>query len=818
MSADTRPEDQRIDMGAIIGALLSRWLRIIIVTILALGTTFAILQFVPKLYESSAGILVETRSNAATRVPGEQVSTQPTIPVEAMMSSQIELIKSRDTLLTVIDTENLRSEPEFTGVGFNPVSFVLQLMGRQSEARSVDETVLQNLIERLTVVRERDSAVISVLFRSTNPDLAARVANAIANAHVQRRTALSLSDTAEASAWLEQEIARLRVKVEEAESAVADYRVDNDLFEGANNTSVLDTQLSNIATQITAAQERKNSAQSRATLIRELLNAGQPIDGVEDVRNSVVIQQLSQTRATLQGELAQRSSTLLDNHPTIRALRAQIAEIQDQIAREGRRVADALEAEAQIEGNVESQLRDDLTRLKLSVSTATRDTVQLDSLEREAKAQRDLLESYLLRYSDAASRTNAGSALPDVRVITVAAPAVSPSSPKTTLVLGAVGFVALALQIGGILFGELMSGRALTDRGSVRRVSRDEAEAAEAEPEDTEPAAIGDLFDQPDALEPASVADPEPEADDDLVAREAYYAADTPSLEPGIMDAIESEVRASMAKQSSAALPEAADVSDDIPSYRDQFAPELDDLDNFKPEPVAAAPAAAVAATAAAIPVAAAAPAVAAAIPVPSPQAVPPRVPEPKLDPAVGESALELSNLSADVALGRVRVVMLSALTSNRDCEIVADVLIDDALRRGLSVVLIDAGSGRISTEPGLTDLAADAASFGDVVHRVKEGLAKVPWGHQSALERRSMRPITLIEALSDIYEVAIVLTGRIGMSSALPVFAGVPCRLVLVGASRPDRAAVERAVEDAANLGFEIDQIVSSLRQPEMA
>jgi succinoglycan biosynthesis transport protein ExoP len=178
-----------------------------------------------------------------------------------------------------------------------------------------------------------------------------------------------------------------------------------------------------------------------------------------------------------------------------------------------------------------------------------------------------------------------------------------------------------------------------------------------------------------------------------------------------------------------------------------------------------------------------------------------------------------LSNLSADIAIGRVRVVMLAALTTNDDCEVVADRLIGDALRRGLSVVLIDGGSGRTSAEPGLTDLSADRASFGDVVHRVREGLAEVPWGHQVALERRSMRPITLIEALTDIYEVVIVTTGRIGMSSALPVFAGVPCRLVLVGAPHPDRATVERAVEDAANLGFEVGQIVSPPQaQPEVA
>lgn len=712
----TAPENQRIDMGALFGTLLSRWLRIILVTVVLLAATFAVLLFVPKMYESTAGLLVEQRSSALIRPAGEQPA-QPSIPVEAMMSSQIELIKSRDTLLAVIDSEDLGSVPELAGASASPVSLIMQLIGRRPEPRSLDEIVVQNLNDRLTVVRERDSAVISIVVRTTDPELSARIANAIANAHVSRRAGLSLSDTAEASQWLQQEIERLRVKVQEAETAVANYRVDNDLFSGANNTSLLDQQLTNIATQITAAQERKNAARSRAGLIRSLLDAGQSIDGVTDVRASIVVQQLSQSRATLQGELAQRSSTLLPNHPTIKALRAQIREIEEQIAQEGRRVADALEAEAGVEENVENSLRDDLARVKLSASTATRDNVALESLQREAKAQRDLLESYLLRYSDAISRTASSSALPDVRVVTVAAPSVEPASPKTALILGAVGFVALALQVGGILFGELMSGRPLTERQVRRQVEPYQYE--EGEP-----------------IEEASAAM--------VVDGEAAGLADTGK--------------------------DAADRITAEPSEQ-----------LFEPAEASAA-------------------AKAGELPPPG---------EPAAEPADAFGEPELDRLVADLVARKAQVVMLAALSRFQDCLAVSDDLVAECLRNDLSVVCVDAGSGRVGNEAGLTDLSADQASFGEVVHRVGAGLAEVPWGSFMALERRSMKSATLLTALTDVYDVVIVATGRIGMASALPIFAGVDCRLVLVGDSPGDRALLDAAREDAAALGYEVDQIV---------
>lgn len=517
MSSDfERADDVRVDAKALLAAVLSRGLRIVLVTVLLLVASAAVLLFIPKSYESSASLLVEPRSNIYTRAAMDVASAGNSVNTEALMSSQIELIKSRDLLLEVVDSENLRSVPEFSNAGFSPIGFVLRLIGRGPEQRSVDETVLGNLADRMTVIRERDSAVISIYVRSTDAELAARIANAIAAAHVKRRGAQSLTDTADATVWLQEEIDKLRPKVSAAETAVANYKVENDLFVGANSIPVTDQQLTVVATQIAEAQQRKNDAQARSQVIRGLLGSGQSLDGVNDVRNSVVIQGLLATKANLQAELAQKSTTLLSNHPTIKALKAQIGELNKQIANEADRVADSLDAEAKVEADLEQRLRDDLTRAKLTAGDATKGGVTLDSLEREAKAQRDLLENYLARYSDATSRTASNSALPDVRIVSEAAPSVEPASPKIPLILGAIGFVALALQIGAILFGELMSGRALTARTRLDELEPEDREY------DSEPAAFVDNDKIDDELEQAveSGIAPPPAAprpvDDDL--------------------------------------------------------------------------------------------------------------------------------------------------------------------------------------------------------------------------------------------------------------------------------------------------------------
>ncbi|MGV3574974.1 MAG: Wzz/FepE/Etk N-terminal domain-containing protein [Devosia sp.] len=757
--------DARIDVTTVIAAVGRRLPRIVFVTLLVLGAAFLVLTMMPRLYESSASILVEPRSNVYTRAANEQAPTSGGADA-SVVSSQIELIKSRDTLLGVIDKLDLRSKPEFNGSqsGFSPLAVVMQLLGRGSTPISVDERVINTLYDRMTVIQQRDSRIISILVRSTDPQLAADIANAVAEAHVARRAQLSLSDTAEASDWLRQEIERLRTVVSEAESAVAKYRVDNDLYVGANNTSLLDQQLSTITTQITSAQERKNTAQSRAAVIRGLLERGQPIESVADARNSAVVQQLSQEKARLQGQLAQLSATLLSNHPNIRALNAQIAELDNRINQEGYRVAAALEAEAQVEADLEASLQADLSRFKATASTATQDTVALDSLQREAKAQRDLLEAYLLRYNEASSRADAGSALPDVRVVTEAAPSVTPAFPKTALILAGVGIVTFAVQFGAVVFGELMSGRALRpiEPYAWERTGRDEP-AIVAQPEPVEPPHEEEAVDEEEP-----VYDEAPVYDEPVV--QAYEVAPQeieadPVYEeparPAAFAYVEPDAAQAASENARRLLQELADRRNQRDAARAamEAAPEADAV---------------------------------AVAPIASPA------------PRFATGMIRYADLAADLVLGKTHLLLLADHGNSEPARRMADALTADGLAKGLSVVLVDAGSGRTGDAPGLSDLSTGQAGFGDVVQKsADQTFAEVAWGQGDTVDRSSARPSILIEALGDIYEVVIVLTGRVGGRSTLPVFADLDGRVVLVTSEDEDSGTAETLRKQLLDAGL---------------
>ncbi len=76
-------------------------------------------------------------------------------------------------------------------------------------------------------------------------------------------------------------------------------------------------------------------------------------------------------------------------------------------------------------------------------------------------------------------------------------------------------------------------------------------------------------------------------------------------------------------------------------------------------------------------------------------------------------------------------------------------------------------------------------------------------WGQGRIIDRTSTKPLTLVEALGDIYEVVLLMTGRVGKASTLPMFQGLDGRLVLVAGDDDDLGAVGRDREHLQDAGF---------------
>ncbi|MGJ5205359.1 GumC family protein [Bradyrhizobium sp. HKCCYLR20261] len=447
-----------LDIRLIGRALARKRVFIVLPTLLALGLAVAAVNMITPRYKSEARILIDGRENVFVRPNGERTEERTALDPEAV-TSQVQLVLSRDLARDIIRKNKLGELPEFDSVlrGVSPLKSVAAMMGlvRDPLAMTPEERVMDAYYERLTVYAVDKSRVLVVEFQSQDPALAAQVANAIADGYLVLQQNARQAQAKSASQWLAGEIQSLRKKVEEAESRVEDFRSKSNSFMGTNNTSLSNQQMGEVNTQLNNARALKSDAETKARLIREMLQSGQPIEASE-VLNSELMRRLSEQRVNLRAQLAEQSSTLLDNHPRIKELKAQLADLDRQIRDEAGKISRSLDSDARIaEGRVQ-MLTQSLDQAKKQASSTNSQDVQLRALERDAKAQRDLLESYLAKYREADTRVSLDTPPAEGRIISRAVVSNTPAYPKKLPIVLIATLATLMLTSGVVITGELL--------------------------------------------------------------------------------------------------------------------------------------------------------------------------------------------------------------------------------------------------------------------------------------------------------------------------------------------------------------------------
>jgi len=295
----------------------------------------------------------------------------------------------------VIKKLKLNESPEFDPVlkGIAPWKYALIMTGlvRNPLRQTAEERVLENYYERLTAFTVDRSRVITVEFTSSDPKLAALAVDTIADGYLELQQQARQQQTTAAAAWLSSEIDKLRPRVAAAEAKAEAFRGNTNLFLGTNNTNLSSQQLGEYNSQLALARTQKVDAETRARIIRGMLQSGGEIEA-SDVLNSDLIRRLSEQRGTLRAQLAEQSATLLDNHPRIRELKAQILDLDGQLRAEAEKVARSLENDAKIADGRVTALSQGLDELKHQASATNEQGVQLAALAYESSRTGRALE------------------------------------------------------------------------------------------------------------------------------------------------------------------------------------------------------------------------------------------------------------------------------------------------------------------------------------------------------------------------------------------------------------------------------------------
>ena len=463
-------QSQDIDID-LKGLLTEIWNKKLLVLLITVGTGAGLFVFFSSMapwYNSNARILIENRESIFTRT-GQTTGNEERFDKEAI-GSQVEVMRSDAVALATIKALDLAEHPAFEKEAKpSTLGKMLQDLGlKQPEpVMTTQSRLLDRFKQNLSVYSLLDSRVIAVQYSSTYPKLAQQVPNEMAKQYLAYQKNADLGSTEDATEWLAPEVEKLRERVRQAEAKVEEYRSSTDLVVGQNNGLLATQQLSEISSELTRLRAERSQAEARAAAIRKALAQGSSLDSIPEVMNSQVVQRLKDREMVLRGQLSDLSTTLLPNHPRIKALSSQISDIDGQVRVATQNILTSLTDNVDYTREKENELVQELNRLKSESARVSEAAVDLRALEREAQAERELLQTYLRRLREASSRQNSGYQPVNARIISLANLPTKSYFPKVVPFTLAGTLAAFLMSVLAILTVALLSGKAFRASGAM---------------------------------------------------------------------------------------------------------------------------------------------------------------------------------------------------------------------------------------------------------------------------------------------------------------------------------------------------------------
>ncbi|QIB35464.1 GumC family protein [Ancylobacter pratisalsi] len=461
IAAGQQVEDgDRFDLHFIVDFLARRWMLILAVMLSVLALTFVIVMTLTPRYTSSAQILLDpnSRQNLGGDLAGIGVSID-----SAVFDNQTSIISSVNFLRRVVEKQNLTKDPEF-GVSSNSPSFfsaiVSSIMSLFSSSDMPEQdksiadgtippdvrTSIAKLKAGMSVNRLQRTAILNVSVTSTDPERAARLANAIADEFIVDQLENRFESARRASDWLTDRLQSLREALRQSEEAVTKFRTENKLFQVTGSTTLNQQQLSEVNAELLKIQTETAAKRAKYEQAQQITKEGGSVESLPDVIQSPVI-------GSLRGRLAEVSSREADlvtrygaRHPMVVNVRAERREIENQINAEVQRIVANLKNDYEVAQSRADAMSANVAAASGQTGAESSLAVRLRELERDASANRVLYETFLNQSKLTEEQSQV--TIQEARIITPALPSSVPSFPSKSLFLTIGGAFGLAFGLG----------------------------------------------------------------------------------------------------------------------------------------------------------------------------------------------------------------------------------------------------------------------------------------------------------------------------------------------------------------------------------
>lgn len=414
--------------------LRARYKAALITLLLTVIATVAISLVLPKQYTANSAVVVDVKS--PDPVSGMMLAG---MIAPGYMATQIDIVNSDRVAQRVVKLLKMDES-----------AAIRQQWQDETEGKGQLVVWLANLLQKkLDVKPARESNVINISYTGADPDFAAAVANAFAQAYLDVNLDLKLAPARQYATFFEEQTKLMRDKLEKAQEALSTYQKQNGIVTADDRLDYETAKLNDTSAQLTGIQAQTTDSESK--------RQNKKADTVAEVMQNPVIQGLKADIARLDAKLQESNVNLGKNHPQTQRTEMELATLKAQLETETRKITSSIDTTYQVSKQREQQLQSALTAQKTRVLTLNKQRDELNILRHDIDTAQRAYETFSQRSAQTSVESQNNQT--NIAVLNAASTPTEPSRPRVLLNVLVSIFLGVLLGVGLALMLELANRR-----------------------------------------------------------------------------------------------------------------------------------------------------------------------------------------------------------------------------------------------------------------------------------------------------------------------------------------------------------------------
>lgn len=302
----------------------------------------------------------------------------------------------------------------------------------------------------LEVVPQVNSRLVEVTYMSTDPKIAAFMADRFAEAYIATNLKMVIEPAHSKKVWFDEQLKSLRISLEKAQAKLTGYQQKEGIVSSDERLDLESSRLQDLADKLAQAQEATRNEETTLLKLNEVLESGASLETFEPVFNNGVVQKIKSEIRGLEGRFVESSNSLGENHPKIVKLKSELSAARNRLDREIKSITDGIVNSVDLAKQREDGIARAMEKQKKSVLSLKEGHDSIAVLQREVDSAR-------ATYNAALNQLNTTSMLSmvsqtNVSIVDHATIPTRPATPDVAKNLAVGAFGGLLLGVGMALF------------------------------------------------------------------------------------------------------------------------------------------------------------------------------------------------------------------------------------------------------------------------------------------------------------------------------------------------------------------------------